>query len=86
MAAMTIGAAFEAARAVLQVEDQAAQGFPAARTIGMGDALLHAGQHGEVDAGAEVLAGAAQDDDAGFRRVASIHAKAQRISATTSPR
>ena len=54
------------------------RGFPAARTVGMDDALLHAGQHGEVDAGAEVIAGAAQMTTRASG-VASIHSKAWRF-------
>src|SRR6185369_9785263 len=59
-------AAFDGGEAVLQVEDQPAQGFAAAGAVRVGDALLDAAQHGEVDAGAEVLAGAAEDGDPGF--------------------
>ena len=59
-----LAAALEAAQAVLQVEDQPAQGFAAARPVGMGDALLDAAHHGEIDAGAEIPAFAAEDGDA----------------------
>ncbi len=61
-----LAAAFEAVQAVLQVEDQAAQGLAAARPVWMGNALLDTGQHAEVDAGAEIPAGAAQDGDTGL--------------------
>src|SRR6185369_5007093 len=54
-------AALNGGETVLQVEDQAAQGFAAAGAVRAGDALLDAAQHGEVDAGAEVAAGAAED-------------------------
>jgi hypothetical protein len=73
-----LATALDTRQAILQIENQPAQRFAATRRVLVGNGFSHTAEHRQINAGAEVFAGSAENDHPyGRRRIGPIEGGAQ---------